>query len=425
LPEATSRTIGSGDMFASALPTSITFLRERAERPRPPDLDMPATRRRDRHDEWWVDFRYRGRRVRERSPVQTRKDAQAHERLLIEELAAKERCGRDPFAPDAPVPQFANFIERWMRDYVTPQSRPSGQRAKKFILANHLVPAFGTATLDAITTAHVDAFIAIKAKTLAPKTVNTILSVLCCSLRTAQDWGLITTLPRFRWMRVPSQGYRYLMAEEAERLLRASQGFWAVFIRFLLRTGARFGEAAALRWDDLELDSANPVVHLRRSVNAGFVSATKTGSARDVPLPDDLVAVLRDFRHDQDLVFGRPSDGQYLSSASTQKFVHRICDRAGIRRISWHGLRHTYATELTARGVPLPAVQALLGHTTITMTARYAHVAPSTLRAYVNLLSLPTHAVTNAVGHQMVTTEDKCKIQSTKEVLSTTVSPLS
>lgn len=67
--------------------------------------------------------------------------------------------------------------------------------------------------------------------------------------------------------------------------------------------------------------------------------------------------------------------------------------------------RHTFATELTARGVPLRAVQELLGHTTIHMTARYAHVAPSTLRAAVLTLVRDTsaNAVPNPFGHQVVT----------------------
>src|SRR5690606_11974041 len=59
------------------------------------------------------------------------------------------------------------------------------------------------------------------------------------------------------------------------------------------------------------------------------------------------------------------------------------CSAYGVRHVGWHVLRHTYATLLCQRGVPLPNVQALLGHTTITMTARYAHAAPNDIADWV------------------------------------------
>ncbi len=138
------------------------------------------------------------------------------------------------------------------------------------------------------------------------------------------------------------------------------------------------------------------------------VGPTKTGRHRHIPLVPSLVRELQKFWHVRPYVFTRPADGKFLSPSSTRKHLHRICDNAGVRRISWHVLRHTFATELTAQGAPLPAVQQLLGHTTIQMTARYAHVAPSTLRASVMLLARPasepasSDAVWSPNGHQGV-----------------------
>lgn len=75
------------------------------------------------------------------------------------------------------------------------------------------------------------------------------------------------------------------------------------------------------------------------------------------------------------------------SSGPAAHGLYRSCRLAGIREVGWHTLRHTYATQLVARGAPLRAVQELLGHSTILMTERYAHVSPDTLRAAVALLS--------------------------------------
>lgn len=351
-----------------------------------------------------MDFRYRGRRIRRPSPDGTRRGAETLERSLRKEFVDDEDAGRDPFA--GPPPTLAEFSERWMRDYVVPNNRPSGQREKAMTLRVHLLPPLGALRLDQITTATIDAFKAQKAASgLAPKSVNNILSVLRCALTSAVEWNLLRVVPKVHWLKVPSQGYRYLVAEEADRLLGATRpGLWRVLILFLLRTGTRFGEAAALRWEDLELTVREPVVHVRRGVDRGVVGPTKTGRARDVPLTPDLVAALRDFQHERPYVFSR-FDGGFLRPDSNGKQLDIICRRAGLRHISWHALRHTFATELTAKGVPIRVVQELLGHTTIAMTSRYAHVAPSTLRESILKLAAQSSAP-DANGTLMVTTAE-------------------
>jgi integrase len=76
----------------------------------------------------------------------------------------------------------------------------------------------------------------------------------------------------------------------------------------------------------------------------------------------------------------------------------RACKRAGLRRIGWHVLRHTFASHLVMRGVPLKAVQELLGHTDIATTLRYAHLAPEVAREAVKLLDVGTAGAAPSVG---------------------------
>src|SRR5262249_45989981 len=80
----------------------------------------------------------------------------------------------------------------------------------------------------------------------------------------------------------------------------------------------------------------------------------------------------------------------------------KVCRQAGLRRITWHVLRHTFASQLAMKGVPLNTVQALLGHSSITTTMRYAHVAPSTLRIAIDLLN-PKTAMNADFGYQLGT----------------------
>ena len=77
--------------------------------------------------------------------------------------------------------------------------------------------------------------------------------------------------------------------------------------------------------------------------------------------------------------------------------LRRARVRAGITALGWHDLRHTFASHLTMRGVPLKAVQELLGHATIEMTMRYAHLSPTVAQDAVRLLDRDHRGVTTGV----------------------------
>jgi site-specific recombinase XerD len=79
-------------------------------------------------------------------------------------------------------------------------------------------------------------------------------------------------------------------------------------------------------------------------------------------------------------------DGEMLTPGEIKWPLWRACKKAGLRFVGWHVLRHTFASHLAMRGAPLKAIQELLGHATIMMTMRYAHLAPEIAREAVCLL---------------------------------------
>jgi len=81
--------------------------------------------------------------------------------------------------------------------------------------------------------------------------------------------------------------------------------------------------------------------------------------------------------------------GKFLAPNLKRWYLDKLSARVGIRSFGWHVFRHTFATQLTHRHVPLNEVQALLGHTSIEMTRRYAHESDDGLHASVHLLSKP------------------------------------
>ncbi len=142
--------------------------------------------------------------------------------------------------------------------------------------------------------------------------------------------------------------------------------------------------------------------HLSPHVPREAVKLLDTGSrgqsgreewSREIPLGDQLEA----HRHHRgELVFCQP-DGRMFTKGECRHPLWRACKRASLRRITWHVLRHTFASHLVMLGVPLRVVQELLGHATIEMTMRYAHLSPHVAREAVKLLD-PEHRRGNHVA---------------------------
>jgi integrase len=164
--------------------------------------------------------------------------------------------------------------------------------------------------------------------------------------------------------------------------------------RALLTTAARWGELTRVTWLDLDAD------RLALTLRA---ATTKSGRARVIPLPQSLVDELLALRAVHQRVrmrLAQPSDRVFLSpdaadwaeyTTNGRRLLHRVLDRAGIARrdalgrvIDIHALRHTAATRMARRGVPLVVAQRVLGHASPEMTAKvYTHLGLEDLRVAV------------------------------------------
>lgn len=351
---------------------------------------------------WWVDFQYRGERIRRRSPLNTKGGALEFE---IELRHLVLRGGTPARMPDEGSPgreqhptTFAEFAGRWMRDYVAVNNKPSTRDEKRHALHAHLLGAFGSHALSEITTHEVERYKAEKRLLLCPKSINNQLTILRKCLDTAIEWGALQTLPRIKFLKTEEPTFRYLLPDEAEDLIAASPpGLWRSMIRTALRTGLRFSELVGLQWDDIAWNVGDHgLLTVRRANVNGYIGTPKNHRPRHIPLTSDLAAELRELPR-RDLVF--MFDGRYVRYDTAWKHLAAICRDAGVPRVSWHDLRHTFASHLISAGAPLKAIQDLLGHSTIEMTMRYAHLAPDARQAAITLLE-PRHREPVSAGRQ-------------------------
>ena len=171
---------------------------------------------------------------------------------------------------------------------------------------------------------------------------------------------------------------RFLSADE-ERTLRAVVTAWypqhLPELDVALHTGLRRGEQYSLTWDDVDF-----------STKLLSVSLTKNGETRHIPLNTAALAAFNElYRNSSGVgyVFTSRHGDRLLKG---RHWFEPAIREAGVKNFSWHCLRHTFASRLVMAGVDLRTVQQLMGHKSISMTVRYAHLAPEHQMAAVERL---------------------------------------
>ena len=183
----------------------------------------------------------------------------------------------------------------------------------------------------------------------------------------------------------PREIVRLLDAAEPSRRSKDGKTYinnYRLLIKVAIFTGMRSGEIRGLQWGDIDWNSQQ--IHIRRSWKEGQYHEPKTqASIRRIDLPGFLMAELRDWRlacpiGDDDLVFpnlaGRPMSNTNLLQRGFYPALHQ----AGLRKIRFHDLRHTFASLLIANCEDVVRVSRLLGHASPAITLRvYSHMLPS------------------------------------------------
>ena len=245
-------------------------------------------------------------------------------------------------------------------------------------------------------------------------TANRILTILKAALNHARQEGRVTG-PDDAWTLVkPFRGsdapkVRYLSDDECVRLANACPPDFRALVTGALLTGCRYGELCAMRADDLDQQAG--------SVN---IPRSKSGKARHVVLTDegrDFFARMARSKAGDALLFQRDAIAKQATRkaavmlrrarwAPSDQFraMAEACKAAGIApAVSFHVLRHTYASRLARNAVPLPVIAAQLGHADTRMTERhYAHLAPSyvadTVRAAFSNMGIGAALADNVAG---------------------------
>ena len=275
----------------------------------------------------------------------------------------------------------ADAAAEWLRFVEHDRKRkPSTLEGYRSVVRTHILPAFGELPLESVTTRMIEQWVERLEGSQATRRLALVL-LHGIFKRAMRVWGLPSN-PAATVEKPPlARGgdIDVFSPEEVWALVRAaaSEQDGTLFLSAAF-TGLRRGELLALRWRDI--DFGGSVIRVRASYSAGAVTAPKSCKVRSVPVAPDVAEALarlgaRDqFTSDDDLVFVGEAGG-FLDGSALRRRYDAALARAGLRRLRFHDLRHTFGTRMIAKA-DIRRVQEWMGHSDIQTTMKYLHYVP-------------------------------------------------
>ena len=321
---------------------------------------------------------------------------------------------------------LGDYLEAWLRDTLPTVVRPSTVASYSSLTNQHIIPGLGHHRLDKLTAVHIRAFLRDKSTQTSPRTKRPLSSrtmqylhaVLRLALEQARRDDLVARNvaglvagPKVQRSEVEP----LTPAEAAQLFAAAAEDRLSPLWLLVTALGLRRGEALALRWEDVDLDRGHLQIRATlQRISGRLVRADmpKTKSSRRaLPLPEVVVEALRAHRAaqvqerlasrawaDEALVF-TTNIGTPLEPRNVLRSFHALCDRAHVRRVRIHDLRHAAASFLLLQGVDMRVVMGTLGHSRLATTSDlYTHLLEPVQRAAADRMDDLLRQVTPGSG---------------------------
>ena len=295
------------------------------------------------------------------------------------------------------------WLEVWFNDYAMLKVRPSSHQTYRGYLDHHIKPYIGNIPLTKLSSldlqrlykkllsdGRVDRIESKKQpKGLSAKTVRNIHQIISSALKLAVEQKLIARNPAegCALPKVERKEMQTLPVEQLTSFLREAKDSGVFALYYIdLTTGLRRGELLGLKWSDIDLEKGDLRVQRQIGRIDGKIieMPLKTKNAyRTLPLSADAISVLKIQKckvGNSEWVFPSPTGGP-MSPDSVLHMLHRVLKRAGLPKVRFHDLRHTFATLALQNGVDIKTVSGMLGHFSAGFTLdTYAHVTTSAKR---------------------------------------------
>lgn len=318
--------------------------------------------------------------------------------------------GRAQYQSTGNLPEFlkddekitlSEYATQWLETRVKLQLSKRTHEHYSSLLRLHILPLFGKIPLKEIKITHGDQLIQTLAlKEYTPKGINLVIGAFKRVLieATKEERIVKNPLQYFKDLKEPPRTDAFLTVKEINTILEISQGtpFYSLFI-LAVNTGMRRGELAGLCWDKVNFD-INMIEVSRLRDRYGLSDRTKTACSRRY-IPMNTVVRGHLWELHQRLKAGTGSspvllegDGTPFDVHHTYRDFHAVLRKAEVTRpFRFHDLRHTFASHFMMNGGNIYDLQKILGHTSLDMTQRYAHLSPAHLVQAANVVSFGSH----------------------------------
>jgi integrase len=352
---------------------------------------------------WWVFLSHNGKR--KSKMIGDKKVAQKVASEIKERLSKGDFGLGDQSNGKRRIPLLKAYAEMWLA--MPHDWKESTRSLYKSNFSKHVFPKLGKQPINEIRRKDFKALIdKLLVKDLAPSTVGVIKAGLSGVLGHALDSELIENNP-LQGLKIEGKKKRALdvdplTEEEAKRLLEQAKNFRGGddYPPLLcgLRTGMRVGEIQALQWGDIDFNDR--FIEVRRSWCHGRITTTKNRRRRRVDMTPHLaetLKVLHVVQKKRALKNGRAvsewvfadEKGEMLRRETFRRALNKCFENAGMRRVTIHGLRHSYTTIRLLRGHNVGDVSYQLGHSSISITYDvYGHWIPGKFKNEVDELDL-------------------------------------
>ena len=352
---------------------------------------------------WWI-FVHANGQIRSKK-IGDRKAAESVASELRKRLKAGElQLSQEP----ATLPRFSDYADDYLNRYAKTALKFTTWKGYETIIKIHLLPVWRHKRLDQIKRADVKRLLLAKQQDgLARGTVENIKALVSGIFTQAYEDELLPVNPALRLGKYLRKDDRrrhirpFTRDQSAEFLHVARDRYPDHYPLFLtaFRTGMRMGELLGLKWEDVDFETCT--IEIRRSYSHGHWSTPKSHKSRTVDMSDQLRAVLAAHRQRAtgELLFPN-AEGKPLCGDNFRKRVFkRALEAAGVPKIRFHDIRHTFASLLLAQGESIYYVKEQMGHASITTTVDvYGHMVPGANREAVNKLDDPPLKVVTEAG---------------------------
>ena len=327
-----------------------------------------------RGEVWWIDYSYKGKRTRRSLKTTSKKVADLAQKSIDVQIAKEELNLSAPRKIS-----FVKFCERFLNWYKVQNSKKSYQDYEN-LFNSTIIPYFKDYYLNDISVEMIENYKIKRSKEIKSATINKELTAIKHVFNKANEWDYVKENPlaKVKKLKVSQSKIRFLSIEEIDRLLNNCSDHIRPIILTAIHTGLRRSELFRLEWSDVDFERECIVVTAKGEEH------TKNYLNRELPMTDQLIECLKGIQVKGNWVFSKDDGSRF--SGWVRKSIETARKKAGIQRFTLQSLRHTFASHLVMEGVDLPTVQKLMGHSKITTTMIYAHLAPDHLKNAIHRL---------------------------------------